>query len=387
MLDQFTRILYQIAEARRIHGTNERDGTIHQVWRQNGEQKVRVNIGQRPDGSPWLTPWIKLEDHHGSARQQRKYHKGQNVKVSTVGADFSKATVTPHGENTNHPEPKNATDNHESYQFGQRFERSGPDFSERWMADSHALSGSTADPDQVAKVLQRWGAKPQQQQDQNSPWDGPDPNQGSPQKRILSWVGDPGEVPKQNGDAITWQFDKDAKTELTNHNVLRKVQSPDGPPMQSPDAGDGGAQQVSIDHLGNGTLLHQIKTAFGQIITTALHQNGDITHTIQDAQGNTSRITQQANQVIHQLQGANGFSMIIQSAEQIMHQVGNSILQITQGGINIQTPNLNLNGANNVTGFSSPPPEPSVDPTTGTGNPILAIDISAALTVEAKIQA
>jgi hypothetical protein len=334
-------MLLQIAEARRMHGTSERDGTVHQVWRQGKEQKVRLNIGKRPDGSPWLSPWIKVEDHHGSLREQQKFHKGQNVKMTTPGADFSQAKVTASGENQAHPEPQHATDYHETSQYASARKRIGPDFEERWMASGGKVSGQ--DPDKVSTVLERWGAKPQDQEDKNQPWDGPDPDEASPKKRILKWVGDPGNTPNLTGDAIVKQFDKDTKIELTTGSILKKVQSSDGGQMSSPDAGDGTAMQTSTDHIVDGVIGRIIHNTSVGKTTSTVHKNGDITHIIQDISGNITQITQQMNQIIHQVKSGGQSSYILHQAEQIMHQVGQSTLQITSGAININSPSLNLN--------------------------------------------
>jgi hypothetical protein len=362
MHDQHLRMLLQIAEARRMHGTSERDGSVHQVWRKGGEQKIRINMGKRPDGSPWLSPWIKTEDHHGSGRKQHKYHKGQNVKLSAAGADFSHAKVTPAGENNAHPEPQHATDYHDTEQFAAKRTRVGPDFEERWMASGGQVQGQ--DPDKIATVLKRWGAKPDNQNDKGEAWDGPDPNQADPKKRDLNWVGKPGNAPVQNGDHITTQFDKDAKTEHTSGSILKKVQSSDGGQMSTPDTGDGTASRISTDQVQDGNILRKVKDLITGKITSTVHMNGDITHEIQDAQGNLTRITQQLNQMIHQTQSSNGdFSTILHQAGKIFHQVTSggqtSTLSITGSNIDLNSQSVNVN-SNSFSTPTSAPAEPTV---------------------------
>lgn len=281
MLDQYHRVLLQLAEARRMHGVNERDGTIDSVWRQDGEQKVRVNIGIRPDGSPWLTPWLKVEDHHGTTRRQRKWHKGMNVKVSTVGADLSQATVTPHGENQGHPEPDHADDYNETEQYARHRSRLGPDFAEHWLANqdqNYTQSNSTAetsdqgsqdqgqsqaqDPDQLAVVLVRLGQKPQSQQSQSQAWDGPAPSGGSPQKRYMVWAGSAGNVPQQLVDSILHQFNDKTLSRLEDGIITHQVGSQES--------------SAAITQMLEGYILHGVGTdTWMQISTDTIRHLSD----------------------------------------------------------------------------------------------------------------
>lgn len=372
MLDQHLRMLMQIAEARRMHGTSERDGSVHEVYRKDGEQKIRINVGKRPDGSPWLTPWIKIEDHHGALREQHKFHKGQNVKLTAAGADFSQAKVTPAGENKAHPEPDHADDVNQTSQYGKHRSRIGPDFHEHWLAgDSQnmaAVPGGTSsqskqvDPDKESVVLNRVGAKPQQQQDKGQPWEGPDPNGGSAKKQRLTWAGTKGNTPTVNGDVIVTQFDKHTKTEHGAGNILNKIQSADGAAMTSPDAGDGSAQKITTDLMQSGIVTRKIHDTVAGKVTSTVHSNGDVTHLIEDLMGNKSKITQQMNQTIHQHQTAGGdFSFILQQSGKIFHQVTSggqtSTLQISGGAVDINSQSVNING-NSFTTSSTPPATP-----------------------------
>jgi hypothetical protein len=381
-------MLMQISEARRMHGTSERDGTVYQVWRQDKEQKVRLTIGTRPDGSPWLSPWLKIEDHHGPARHQHKFFKGQNVKLTTQGADFSQAKITPAGENNANPEPQHATDYHETSQYASSRTRLGPDFEERWLASGAQVSGQ--DPDKISQALVRWGAKPQAQNDNNEPWDGPDPSQANPQKRHLKWVGSPGNTPQQNGDAITTQFDQNVKTETTATGILHKVQS-GGSAMPIPDTGDGTAQRTTTDNMQDSNILRKIHDLVNQLTTSSQHTSGQVTHIIMDQAGNIATKVLQKNQIIHQLQDANGnFSSILQQAEQVMHQVtgsgGTSTLQITGSAINLNSKSVQIN----TDTFSTPTTAPSIPVVNSSGNaPLVVIptqwSIEAALVIGANI--
>lgn len=403
-MDQLYQILLQLSQARRRQGVSERDGTIHQVWRQNGEQKVRVNIGMRPDGSPWLTPWLKVEDHHGSHRIQRKFHQGMNVKVSTVGGDMRNATVTPHGENVGHPEPDHADDYNETRQYARHRTRIGPDFSEYWLANQdqqyqqellnmagvetsdlgsqdQAASGNQ-DPDQQGVVLVRTGQKPQQQQSQNGPWSGPPPNGGNPQKRHLIYAGQAGNAPNQSGDAVASVFDTKTKSERTEDHILHVVQSGDGQKFTVPGM-PSGINQITSDFMSDGSIVHTIQSNLFGTITTAIHQNGFITHKIQDMMGNISTFTQQARQMMHMVQGNDGFSLIAQDGKQIMGQVGNTAIQLLQEMMNLNANQININSMG-ISTFSSPPIMPGVN-AAGYAPLLLPIPIFANLVPEADL--
>jgi hypothetical protein len=183
-IDQWQGVLHKLAKAAIDNGVSDRMGTVDQVWSQNGEQKVRVNMGIRPDGTPWLSPWLHTEDHRGSHRHEEKYRKGMTVKLSAVGGDFRQATVSPHAENQAHPRPDHADEAHHTYQNDTLRERHGQDFQELWLAkqSEDPQNGSKLnDPDADSAVLVRMGAKPQQQNDTGQPGDGPPTSGGKPQ--------------------------------------------------------------------------------------------------------------------------------------------------------------------------------------------------------------
>lgn len=402
MADQYEEMLLQLAEARRMHGSQDREGTIWQVWRQNKEQKVRVVIGIRPDGSEMLSPWLKVDSHHGTSRTQKKFHKGQNVKLTSVGADFRQAMVSAHGENKDHPEPDHADDIHETSQHGTVRHRTGPDFHESWLSKpgggfgggggtgnfnsrlgalpggdlgAAGAIGTFSDPDKDSHALARMGAAPQKQPDKNEPWDGPSPNGGDPKQQHLHWAGTPGNTPMVKGGSIVSQFDKDAKSEVTMGAVLRKVQSSNGLAMSSPDEGDGSATRTSTDKTTDGKHERQVKDNASGKTSSTVHSNGDISHIVQDLAGNISRITQQMKQTITQMKGADG------SASTLLMQATKMFMQVTQGGksssISITGGAISLNSAAvnvNTDGPSSPASPLTIPSVNANGDaPLIAI--------------
>lgn len=155
-------MIHQLAEASRKSSMSERVGTVHEVWRKDGIQKIRVQIGLTPDGEPWLTPWMHTEDHRGPHREQEKYHKGQTVKVNAINGDFRQATAGPYHENDKHKEPAHANDDDHTYQYGASRGTQGKDWSEQWLAKAN----DDKDSDK-ALVRVRMGKKPEQKQSQN----------------------------------------------------------------------------------------------------------------------------------------------------------------------------------------------------------------------------
>lgn len=234
--DQYQKWLFELAEQRRQNGISDRMGTIHQVWTQNGEQKVRVNMGLRQDGTPWLSPWLHTEDHRGAHRHEEKYHKGMNVKLSAVGGDFRQATVSPHGENQAHQRPNHATDTEMAEQYDTLREGHGHDFHEHWLAPQSteaAAQGQQAPTqmteekkDDVSKaiVLIRIGARPQNEQQQQGAWDGPPTTGGKPKSKLLVWVKGKGQkAPPDIADEIHIQFADKTHTVLTDGQIIHRV--------------------------------------------------------------------------------------------------------------------------------------------------------------------
>lgn len=253
MADHTQATLRSVAKSRIVQGAQDIMGTVWQVWRQGGEQKIQALLGMTLDGNPILSAWTKVETQHGTHREQHKFHKGQNVKISGgVSADPRQASITPYGENTAHPEPKYANDYHHTYSHGDYHFRKGPAHHDRFITQSQqgggsgggqaqsrlgATSGSSSsgsssqqsDPYQDAILVHRHGFKPQVQQ-QQGPWDGPDPNSPSdgnqPGQQHLHWAGDQGEVPDLGQDKVHHvQFGGKTKTRHTDGMKQSTVQS------------------------------------------------------------------------------------------------------------------------------------------------------------------
>jgi hypothetical protein len=112
---EYDKVLHELAEHRRQMAMSQRKGSVHEVDGDN----IRVVMGIRPDGKPWLSPWLSTTDHRGGSRERRQYQKGQNVRVSAVGGDFANATVTHHAPGTSFPPPDHADDiNGDTFQAG-----------------------------------------------------------------------------------------------------------------------------------------------------------------------------------------------------------------------------------------------------------------------------
>jgi hypothetical protein len=114
-VDQFHKLLMQVAKASNHNGMSERDGYVHEV---KGD-KMRAVIGIKPDGSPMLSPWTSTSDHRGGSRERNQYVKGQNVRLSAPGGDYRQATLSPGAHGKSFPAPAHADQiNGDSYQSG-----------------------------------------------------------------------------------------------------------------------------------------------------------------------------------------------------------------------------------------------------------------------------
>lgn len=106
---QMNRMMWQMAEHRRITGMGERRGYVHEVKEKDGQRKVRVVMGIKKNGQPWLSPWVHSEEHRGGSRHQALMEKGQNVVVTTHGGDFRNSTLTSSEEGSSFPQPGHAS--------------------------------------------------------------------------------------------------------------------------------------------------------------------------------------------------------------------------------------------------------------------------------------
>jgi len=140
-VDPLQKIMMQQSWDRRINGMSNRQGWVHEVGDGKNAPKdmVRVCMGIRGDGSPWLSPWIHTTNMRGGARERRMFKVGQNVRLSSQGGDMMQSTVSHWAENKSFPAPDQADSvNGESYQMGSlRVSKSDSSSYNIWMADSN----------------------------------------------------------------------------------------------------------------------------------------------------------------------------------------------------------------------------------------------------------
>jgi hypothetical protein len=141
------KLLFHVAELKRAAAYNARMGTIHEI---KGD-KMRVNMGLKHDGTPWLGPWIHTTDHRGGETQQEVYKVGQNVEMSALGADFSQASVAPHGPNETAPAPKHASEGNSTWQQGNTAMT-------RNEGSHNLMQGDGNDPDVNSRISKSGGA-------------------------------------------------------------------------------------------------------------------------------------------------------------------------------------------------------------------------------------
>jgi phage baseplate assembly protein gpV len=113
-IDPMQKLLFQVAELKRQASYSARMGTIHEI---KGD-KMRVNMGLKHNGEPWLGPWVNTTDHRGAETQQEVYKVGQNVEMSALGGDYAQASVAPHGPNEKTPAPSHASEGNSTWQHG-----------------------------------------------------------------------------------------------------------------------------------------------------------------------------------------------------------------------------------------------------------------------------
>jgi hypothetical protein len=94
-------IIFQVAEHRRMTAHSDRVGTVHEIQ----GSKMRVNIGNKGDGTPWLSPWLHTSNHRGGSKDHQQYAVGQTVKLSGAGGDYRQASVAPHAKSDAFPAP------------------------------------------------------------------------------------------------------------------------------------------------------------------------------------------------------------------------------------------------------------------------------------------
>lgn len=85
-----------------------RHGYVHEVMDQGGERKVRVVMGIKDDGKPWLSPWLHAEENAGGSQEQHLLEKGMNVIVTAHGGDFRNGTFSHSAPSKSFPQPPHA---------------------------------------------------------------------------------------------------------------------------------------------------------------------------------------------------------------------------------------------------------------------------------------
>ncbi len=107
-MSHLRQLYHQIAKLQNQQGMSTRHGYVHEVKDEGGERKVRVVLGIKKDGSPWLSPWLHSEEQRGGTQEQHLVEEGQNVVVSNHGGDFRNATFSHSAENKSFPQPSHA---------------------------------------------------------------------------------------------------------------------------------------------------------------------------------------------------------------------------------------------------------------------------------------
>jgi hypothetical protein len=106
--NQMDKVLYQVAQARRVGGMAQRHGYVQEVKESSGERKCRIVLGFNKQGEPWLSPWVHTEEHRGGSSSQQLVEKGQAMVYTCHGGDYRNATASPGGESSSNPQPHHA---------------------------------------------------------------------------------------------------------------------------------------------------------------------------------------------------------------------------------------------------------------------------------------
>jgi phage baseplate assembly protein gpV len=129
--DDLARLVFTVADLERRLAGLVRHGRVHEVK----DGFIRVEIGKRPDGQPWLSPWLAQGDtHFGNVREEQPYKVGQNVTLICPGGDPAQATLLPYSPNDANKRPDHADDETHTYQWGdlKGTQRGGDDAIWRW---------------------------------------------------------------------------------------------------------------------------------------------------------------------------------------------------------------------------------------------------------------
>jgi phage baseplate assembly protein gpV len=158
MADDVQAVLREIADLKRRLANVVRLGSVHEVKSAGTERKMRVNMGNDPDGKPILSPWLHSGggDGKSDAREEKRFIKGQNVLLISPDGDFRQAHVLPGAENNAHPRPDHASDDSETYQYDQLRVTKQKDAYEVWVSEESSQ--------QQQGGQQQGGQQPQQGQ-------------------------------------------------------------------------------------------------------------------------------------------------------------------------------------------------------------------------------
>jgi phage baseplate assembly protein gpV len=115
-MDDLQRLIQQVADLERRLAMSHRHGTIDEIK----DGRVRVNMGKKADGSPWLSPWLYQGDtHYGNIREDIPFKKGQNVTLLCPNGDIGQATLLPYAFSNNIHRPDHASDDAKTLQWDQ----------------------------------------------------------------------------------------------------------------------------------------------------------------------------------------------------------------------------------------------------------------------------
>ena len=95
------RMIFQLSEQKRQTAHSDRVGYVHEIK----GSKMRVVMGIKHDGSPWLSPWLHTTNHRGGSKDHQQFSVGQNVRLAGAGGSMRQATITPYAPSESHPTP------------------------------------------------------------------------------------------------------------------------------------------------------------------------------------------------------------------------------------------------------------------------------------------
>jgi hypothetical protein len=147
MADDVQAVLREIADLKRRLANVVRVGSVHEVKSAGNERKMRVNMGNDPDGKPILSPWLNSGggDGKSDAREEKRFSEGQNVLLISPDGDFRQAHVFAGAENNAHPRPDHASDDAETYQYDRLRVTKKSDAYEVWLSEESSQQQQQGD--------------------------------------------------------------------------------------------------------------------------------------------------------------------------------------------------------------------------------------------------